>query len=92
MLFIAFPGDEKQTEGCLAAGRGFFHISVSGNAEPCPFSPFSDINITDKSIKECLLSPFFKKITSGEIMNQPHTGGCLLHKMEKEVKELLKND
>ena len=27
MLFLSFPGDEKDSGGCLAAGRGFFHIN-----------------------------------------------------------------
>ena len=40
MLAIAFPGDEKILGGCLAAGRGFFHINPNGDAEPCPFSPY----------------------------------------------------
>ena len=45
MVFISFPGDEKTSGGCLAAGRGFFHINSHGGAEPCPFSPYSDINV-----------------------------------------------
>ncbi|MCD7820940.1 MAG: radical SAM protein, partial [Clostridiales bacterium] len=47
MLFVSFPGDEKSSGGCLAAGRGFFHINPHGGAEPCPFSPYSDINVRD---------------------------------------------
>ena len=45
-LFIGFPGDEEQFGGCLAAGRGFIHISSSGSVEPCPAAPFSDANLT----------------------------------------------
>ena len=45
MLFVSFPGDEKSSGGCLAAGRGLFHINSHGGAEPCPFSPYSDINV-----------------------------------------------
>lgn len=37
MVFISFPSDEKSSGGCLAAGRGFFHINSHGGAEPCPF-------------------------------------------------------
>lgn len=51
MLFVSFPGDEKSSGGCLAAGRGFFHINSHGGAEPCPFSPYSDINVKDTSSK-----------------------------------------
>ena len=39
MVYISFPGDEKSSGGCVAAGRGFFHINSHGGAEPCPFSP-----------------------------------------------------
>ena len=43
MVYISFPGDEKSSGGCVAAGRGFFHINSHGGAEPCPFSPYSDV-------------------------------------------------
>ena len=49
MVYIAFPGDEKSSGGCVAAGRGFFHINSHGGAEPCPFSPYSDVNIRNSS-------------------------------------------
>lgn len=45
-LFIAFPGDEDQYDGCLAAGRGFLHINPSGKVEPCPFAPFFGYRFT----------------------------------------------
>ncbi|MBQ1329069.1 MAG: radical SAM protein, partial [Mogibacterium sp.] len=54
MIYISFPGDEKSSGGCLAAGRGFFHINSHGGAEPCPFSPYSDINVKDTSLREAL--------------------------------------
>ena len=57
MVFISFPGDEKSSGGCLAAGRGFFHINSHGGAEPCPFSPYSDINVKNTSLREALHSP-----------------------------------
>lgn len=89
MVILAFPGDEKYMDGCLAAGRGFFHISVSGAAEPCPFSPYSDINLRDHSILEALSSDLFCNLTSSGILKEQHTGGCLLHQKEEEVKKLL---
>ncbi len=30
MVFVSFPGDEKSSGGCIAAGRGFFHINSHG--------------------------------------------------------------
>ena len=49
MVYISFPGDEKSSGGCVAAGRGFFHINSHGGAEPCPFSPYSDVNVRNFS-------------------------------------------
>lgn len=49
MIFLSFLGDEKSSGGCIAAGRGFFHINSHGGAEPCPFSPYSDVNVRDIS-------------------------------------------
>ena len=53
-LFIAFPHDEIALGGCLAAGRGFVHINAYGDVEPCPFSPYSDRNLTKASLLEAI--------------------------------------
>lgn len=90
-IFLSFPGDEKYTGGCLAAGRGFFHINVNGGAEPCPFSPYSDTNLKECTLKEALQSPLFKKLKDSEILSVEHTGGCLLFEKEAQVKEILNN-
>lgn len=89
MVFISFPGDEKSSGGCLAAGRGFFHISVNGSAEPCPFSPYSDTSLQDTPLREALRSPLFMKLHEGNILIQNHDGGCVLYEQEDKVKELL---
>ncbi|MDR0981055.1 MAG: radical SAM protein, partial [Methanocalculaceae archaeon] len=62
MILLSFPGDESVLGGCLAAGRGFFHISPSGNAEPCPFSPYSQQCLKSSSVLDVLQSPFFRNI------------------------------
>lgn len=89
MVFLSFPGDEKYLGGCLAAGRGFFHINANGGAEPCPFSPYSDINLNKSSLREALKSQLFKKIKDNEMLLEGHDGGCLLFEKEDTVKALL---
>jgi MoaA/NifB/PqqE/SkfB family radical SAM enzyme len=89
MLAIAFPGDEKLLGGCLAAGRGFFHINPNGDAEPCPFSPYSDTNLRDCTLLEALQSPFFRKLRSSEILNAQHDGGCVLFGQADAVERML---
>ena len=89
MLFMSFPGDEKTSGGCLAAGRGFFHINSHGGAEPCPASPFSDVNVKDTSLLEALNSKLFKSLRDGGLLMDDHEGGCVLFEHEAEVKKLL---
>jgi MoaA/NifB/PqqE/SkfB family radical SAM enzyme len=54
---VILPGDEEDYGGCLAAGRGFVHLSPEGALEACPFAPFSDTSAADRSLKEALESP-----------------------------------
>jgi MoaA/NifB/PqqE/SkfB family radical SAM enzyme len=89
MVYIAFPGDELASGGCLAAGRGFFHINPRGGAEPCPFSPFSDSNVKTVGLREALRSSLFKKLTAQDILLQDHAGGCVLFGQEETVRQLL---
>lgn len=89
MLFISFPGDEKSSGGCLAAGRGFFHINAHGGAEPCPFSPYSDINVKDTSLREALGSRLFTALRSGDMLTGEHAGGCVLFEQKEEVGAIL---
>lgn len=92
MLIISFPGDEKSSGGCLAAGRGFFHINSHGGVEPCPFSPYSDTNLRNVSLKEALQSPLFKKLNERDILLEEHDGGCVLFQREEMVRALLSSN
>lgn len=89
MVYISFPGDEKSSGGCLAAGRGFFHINSHGGAEPCPFSPYSDINIKDTSLKEALASDLFTALRDEDILSGEHIGGCVLYEKRDQVEAIL---
>ena len=90
-MFISFPGDEKSSGGCLAAGRGFFHINSHGGAEPCPFSPFSDISVKDASLKEALGSKLFRALDEGGLLQDDHEGGCVLHEKRAQVEAILRS-
>ena len=89
MVYISFPGDEKSSGGCVAAGRGFFHINSHGGAEPCPFSPYSDINVRDTSLKEALNSRLFKVLREDGHLLEDHAGGCVLYEKRELVEALL---
>ena len=89
MVFISFPGDEKSSGGCLAAGRGFFHINSHGGAEPCPFSPYSDINVKNTSLRQALRSPLFTALREQNVLLEDHGGGCVLFERKATVEALL---
>ena len=85
MIFLSFPGDEKLSGGCIAAGRGFFHINSHGGAEPCPFSPYSDVNVKDRSLREALQSRLFEKLRDSGTLTEDHAGGCVLYENRDKV-------
>ena len=90
MVYISFPGDEKNSGGCVAAGRGSFHINSHGGAEPCPFSPYSDVNIKNTSLREAIHSPLFTALQSGDILMDDHEGGCVLYEKRELVEALIR--
>jgi MoaA/NifB/PqqE/SkfB family radical SAM enzyme len=88
-LFINVPGDEKDFGGCLSAGRGFVHVSAEGDLEPCPFAPYSDSNLTGKSLLEGLKSPFLEAIRGNDQHLEESGGACALWTRREWVKSLL---
>lgn len=89
IIFLSFPGDEKALGGCLASGRGFFHIGPDGSAEPCPFSPFSDSNVAELGMRKALQSPLFRKIRAARALGWEHTGGCTLFEHREEIEKMV---
>ena len=88
-LFIAFPGDEEALGGCLAAGRGFVHISPSGRVEPCPFAPYSDASVRDVPLRDALASPLLLAIRKNHEKLTETSGGCALWSQREWVQSLL---
>lgn len=92
MVFVSFPGDEKSSGGCVAAGRGFFHINSHGGAEPCPFSPYSDVNVKTSSLRDALHSKLFMKLQTEGTLLEDHAGGCVLFEKREEVERFLNQE
>jgi MoaA/NifB/PqqE/SkfB family radical SAM enzyme len=88
-LFIAVPRDEDDVGGCLSAGRGFIHINAAGDVEPCPFAPFSDVNLRNTSLRDALRSPLLSAIRDVPELARETGGGCILWKERERVQSLL---
>ena len=89
MVYISFPGDEKSSGGCVAAGRGFFHINSHGGAEPCPFSPYSDVNVRDTSLRQAMQSRLFRTLRESGALLEDHAGGCVLYEKRALVEQIM---
>jgi len=87
-VLIPFPGNEEQYGGCLAAGRGFIHLSANGNLEPCPFAPFSDRNVRDMSLHDALKSKLLADIRAQHHLLKEGKGGCALWENREWVEKL----
>ncbi len=91
-IFMAFPGNEDQYDGCLAAGRGFVHISTNGSLEPCPFAPYSDRNISNMSYIDALKSPLLRALRAESNRMHEGVGGCSLRNQEEWIHEILNQE
>ena len=84
-----FQNDGEYVGGCIAGGRRYLHINANGDCDPCVFIHYSDSNIREKTLLECLQSPIFMAYHDGQPFNENHLRPCpmlenpeLLRKME----------
>lgn len=89
LLPVPLPGDESFFGGCLAAGRGFVHISSTGALEACPFAPYSDVTLKNTSLETALRSRLIAEIRENHHMLEESEGGCALFENPKWVSGLI---
>jgi len=78
ILFVDFWNDGCLTQGCIAAGRKYFHVNARGDVEPCVFCHFASDNIKEKSLAEALNSPLFREMRSHQPFSENYFRPCLL--------------
>ncbi|MGM9606079.1 MAG: radical SAM protein [Oscillospiraceae bacterium] len=79
-----FQNDGEYVGGCIAGGRRYLHINANGDVDPCVFIHYSDCNIREKSLLECLQSPLFMAYHDGQPFNENHLRPCpMLENPEK---------
>ena len=87
-----FQNDGEYVGGCIAGGRRYLHINANGDCDPCVFIHYSDSNIREKTLLECLQSPIFMAYHDGQPFNENHLRPCpmlenpeLLRRMVEET-------
>ena len=76
ILIADFWNDGEATQGCIAGGRIYFHISAAGDVEPCAFAHFAVGNIREQSLKEAIQNPLFKAYQKRQPFNTNHLAPC----------------
>lgn len=71
-----FQNDGEYVGGCIAGGRRYLHINANGDVDPCVFIHYSDSNIREKTLLECLQSPIFMAYHDGQPFNKNHLRPC----------------
>ena len=92
LFMLDFQNDGEYVGGCIAGGRRYLHINANGDVDPCVFIHYSDSNIREKSLLDCLRGPIFMAYHDGQPFNENHLRPCpmlenpeLLRKMVAET-------
>lgn len=84
-----FQNDGEFVGGCIAGGRNYFHINSEGDAEPCVFIHYSDSNIRQKSVLECLRSPLFYQYYKGQPFNDNMLRPCPMLENPEKLRQII---
>ena len=88
IYIVHSPGDEEYFGGCVSAGRGFAHITPSGDITPCPISNIATHNLTTSTFISAMKSELFLKIREDEHLLETEGFPCALFAHPKEVNEI----
>jgi MoaA/NifB/PqqE/SkfB family radical SAM enzyme len=72
------PADEEFFGGCVSAGRGFAHVTPTGDVTACPFSALATHNVRTSTVSEALAGSFFTMIRDNGPMLETHDHPCAL--------------
>lgn len=75
---IDFWNDGEFVNGCIAGGKYYLHINANGDVEPCAFVHYSNMNIKEHSLIECLQSDLFMQYQKGQPFNDNLLRPCPL--------------
>jgi len=89
ILLADFWNDGPLVGGCMAAGKYYLHVNVRGDVEPCVFAHFAVDNIRNKSLRDILLSDFFREIRARQPFNDNHLRACMIIDNPNMLRELV---
>ena len=84
-----FQNDAEYVGGCIAGGRRYLHINANGDVDPCVFIHYSDSNIREKTLLECLQSPIFMAYHDGQPFNKNMLRPCPMLENPQLLREMV---
>jgi MoaA/NifB/PqqE/SkfB family radical SAM enzyme len=76
LFAMDFQNDAEFVGGCIAGGKRYLHINANGDVDPCVFIHFSDSNIREKTLLQCLQSPMFMQYHDNMPFNENMLKPC----------------
>ena len=89
LFAIDFQNDGEYVGGCVAGGRRYLHINANGDIDPCVFIHYSDSNIREKTLLECLQSPLFMAYHENQPFNENHLRPCPMLENPQKLREMV---
>ena len=89
LFILDFQNDSEYVGGCIAGGRNYLHINANGDVEPCVFIHYSDSNIREKTLIECLQSPLFTAYREGQPFNKNMLQPCPMLENPNLLREMV---
>ena len=89
IFMLDFQNDGEYVGGCIAGGRRYLHINANGDCAPCVFIHYSDSNIREKTLLECLQSPIFMAYHDGQPFNKNMLRPCPMLENPQLLREMV---
>ena len=89
LFAMDFQHDAEYVGGCIAGGRRYLHINANGDVDPCVFIHYSDSNIHEKTLLECLQSPLFMAYHDNQPFNDNMLRPCPMLENPERIEEIV---
>ena len=86
---LDFQNDAEFVGGCIAGGKNYLHINPNGDVEPCVFIHYSNINIKEHSLLECLQQPLFMQYHDNMPFNDNQLRPCPMLENPEMIKKMV---
>ena len=89
LFAMDFQNDAQYVGGCIAGGRRYLHINANGDVDPCVFIHYSNANIRESSLLDCLRSPIFMAYHDGQPFNKNMLQPCPMLENPEKLREMV---